>query len=724
MSGFAIFKPILRLLICMTLLTAPGPVHAQSRVIEVTPSGTEQPAQIDNAPANLAAQPAQAQPSANVGNPISSGPEQRLALVIGNSAYEHVNPLTNPLNDAKEVAKLLSAAGFEVLQGIDLDHDEMIKIIQDFASSISKRGPDTVAFVYYAGHGVQIAGDNFLVPVDASITDLASVDGATVRLVDLMATLEAVPSRMRIVVLDACRNNPFQALQEAGKGLAIVDAPNGSIVGYSTAPGSEARDGTGKNSPYAAAFIHLARQPNVPIEQFFKRVRVLVNDATDGNQTPWESSSLTSDFFFFGDTAVAAKEEPPKSTNTVQQLASRTPQEAYDIALQEDSIDYYQEFVRLYPSDPLCNHVRTLLAGRVESVAWHNATLDNSADAYRDFYNRYSNTQYAQAALKLQNAPKPQPLYQPTHIIVPPQLVPNVRFTTLQFQQQFDQGRQRQQGQFNQGERQGQSVSNQNGPVVFGAQGKNLGQQGQSQNQQGQQQGQNNKSGVNLGQLNQQQGQQQTQQQGQNSRTGDVFIKPGTNLNQQGQLQNQQQSQLQNQQQGQQPNQGGLSRNDQVFNRPGRNLLQLNQDSNGPVSVLSDNRFRSNASTGFGQGNTGFAAQNVNKPVGTDELDSRIVRLSNGGSIKIGQGGQNTNLPANKVETFNPRQFSSNQVSQSQNNFQNRFDQRANGLSSRADLGTRINNNSGSGGGGNFNRGNFGSGNSGGGNFNRQNFNR
>ncbi len=110
-------------------------------------------------------------------------------------------------------------------------------------------------------------------------------------------------------MLDACRNNPFSQLKDTGHGLAIVDAPNGSIVAYSTAPGTEAFDGEGKNSPYTSAFLRLGREPNLPIEQFFKKVRVVVNDVTEGKQTPWESSSLTSDFYFFGDTAVAAATE-------------------------------------------------------------------------------------------------------------------------------------------------------------------------------------------------------------------------------------------------------------------------------------------------------------------------------------------------------------------------------------------------------------------------------
>ena len=245
--------------------------------------------------------------TANVGNPASAtGPEKRIALVIGNSTYENVTQLPNPANDAREIGKFLNSAGFEVIQATDLDHDEMIQVLQDFSAKVAERGPNTAVFVYYAGHGLQIAGDNYLVPVDAKISSESDVPSEAIRLVDVMATLQAVPSRIRIVALDACRNNPFSQLKDTGRGLAIVDAPNGSIVAYSTAPGTEAFDGEGKNSPYTSAFLRLGREPNLPIEQFFKKVRVVVNDVTEGKQTPWESSSLTSDFYFFGDTAVAA----------------------------------------------------------------------------------------------------------------------------------------------------------------------------------------------------------------------------------------------------------------------------------------------------------------------------------------------------------------------------------------------------------------------------------
>jgi hypothetical protein len=362
---------------------------------------------------------------ANVGNPVGlSGPEQRIALVIGNSNYQNVARLPNPANDAKAVAELLNTAGFEVISATDLNHNQMIEVMQDFSAKIAGRGANTVAMVYYAGHGVQLAGENYLVPVDARISSEPDLIDGSVRLVDVMATLEAIPSRMRIVILDACRNNPFPSLNEAGRGLAIVDAPNGSIVGYSTAPGTEALDGVGNHSPYTDAFLRLAHEKNVPIEQLFKRVRLEVNNLTDGRQTPWESSSLTSDFYFFGDTAVAATRAPAqvKTRYAADNLPSRSARQAYDYVLTENSVENYQEFIRLYPQDPLCDRIRILLGSLLQANAWHHAVLANSPMAYKSFYDKYSNSPYAQSALKLAEQPKLVPLSQPTHLIAPPSI--------------------------------------------------------------------------------------------------------------------------------------------------------------------------------------------------------------------------------------------------------------------------------------------------------------
>lgn len=361
------------------------------------------------------------------------GPEQRVALVIGNANYQNAPQLANPDDDAQSMAQFLNSAGFEVVAATDLTQNDMLRVVQDFSAKVASRGPNTVAMVYYAGHGVQLAGENYLVPVDAKVSNPTELINNSVRLVDVMSTLETIPSRMRIVILDACRNNPFPEVNDAGRGLAIVDAPNGSIVGYSTAPGAEALDGTGGHSPYTQAFLNVAREPNVPIEQLFKRVRLQVNQTTSGAQIPWESSSLTSDFTFFGDTAVAANRAPVKApvVQLASNLPSRSTRQAYDYVVSEDRPEYYQEFIQMYPHDPLCDHVRWLLKNLLISQAWHKAVLANSPLAYKSFYDSYGNSPYAQVALKLQAQPKQIPLMQATKFLAPQTIAPTLKIGNL-----------------------------------------------------------------------------------------------------------------------------------------------------------------------------------------------------------------------------------------------------------------------------------------------------
>ena len=370
---------------------------------------------------------------ANAAPTALQGPEQRVALVIGNSNYQNAPQLANPDNDAQSMAQFLNSAGFEVISATDLTQNDMLRVVQDFSAKVASRGPNTVAMVYYAGHGVQLQGENYLVPVDAKVSNPTELVSNSVRLVDVMATLETIPSRMRIVILDACRNNPFPAINDAGRGLAIVDAPNGSIVGYSTAPGAEALDGSGGHSPYTQAFLQQAREPNVPIEQLFKRVRLDVNHTTDGAQTPWESSSLTSDFTFFGDTAVAANRAPIKApvVQMASNLPSRSTRQAYDYVLSEGRPEYYQEFIQMYPHDPLCDHIRWLLANLLITEAWHAAVLANSPIAYQAFYDKYGQSPYAQVALKLETQPKMIPLMQATHFLAPQTIAPLKAVTSL-----------------------------------------------------------------------------------------------------------------------------------------------------------------------------------------------------------------------------------------------------------------------------------------------------
>lgn len=336
--------------------------------------------------------------------------EPRLALVIGNSDYRDVVALPNPAKDATAMDAFLVKAGFDVTPANNLTQSGMRRALRDFADKVAGAGPDTVALVYYAGHGVQIDGENYLIPVDASIKREADVAIASVRLNDVMNILSTVPAKTRIVILDACRNNPFAAIDKnIGRGLAIVDAPRGSIVSYSTAPGTTALDGSGDHSPFTAALIDVARRPGLPVEQTFKEVRLAVNQATDGQQTPWESTSLVSDFAFFPGqgTPVKANEAPQREASPLtvavwrQRLVNVSQEQAYDLVIAADTVEAYKAFLTVYPKYEFVVRIRTLVDRRLVMVAWYDAFTVNSVLAYEAFLAQYPNSDLAATAKRL-----------------------------------------------------------------------------------------------------------------------------------------------------------------------------------------------------------------------------------------------------------------------------------------------------------------------------------
>jgi uncharacterized caspase-like protein len=344
--------------------------------------------------------------------------ENRIALVIGNSSYISVTALPNPANDAKAMTNFLNSAGFQVVQAPDLTQSDMRRTIADFAKTVTEKGPDTVALVFYAGHGLQVDGENFLVPVDARIEREADVPLQAMRLNDLMNALSSVPSKSRIVILDACRNNPFSAINKtAGRGLAIVDAPNGSIVSYSTAPGTEALDGDGQNSPYTTALMKIGHEPGLQIEQLLKRVRLDVSNTTARQQFPWESSSLTVEFSFFpaGSTqeratpasnghpgATAKARSETRSVEAWQkELKSKSAREAYEIVVREDQVEGYQAYLALYPSQSTAPALRSLSDRRQVMVAWYTAVTVNTVASYQAFLASYGTSDFAATADRL-----------------------------------------------------------------------------------------------------------------------------------------------------------------------------------------------------------------------------------------------------------------------------------------------------------------------------------
>ena len=251
------------------------------------------------------------------GAAFAQNTKNRVALVIGNAAYKRA-ALANPVNDAKLMAEGLKAQGFEVSASYDASQSGMKRAVQTFAASLRERGKDGVAFIFYAGHGVQVKGENYLIPVDEQIKSEADVDIDAVSLSSIMSMLENTQTRLAIVVLDACRDNPFAFSRSAQRGLALVPAPSGTLIAFSTSPGRTAPDGpVGTNSYYTAALVQALAGPGLKIEDAFKKVRVAVHAKTNGTQTPWEHSSLLGDFYPAGEKAAAP--EP------AQQIAAAKP---------------------------------------------------------------------------------------------------------------------------------------------------------------------------------------------------------------------------------------------------------------------------------------------------------------------------------------------------------------------------------------------------------------
>ncbi|MBV8745170.1 MAG: caspase family protein [Xanthobacteraceae bacterium] len=342
--------------------------------------------------------------------------ENRVALVIGQSAYRSVPALPNPANDAKMMRDLLTSAGFEVTAVPDASQTDMRQAIADFIDKLNSKGADTVALVYYAGHGLQVDGENFLLPVDVSVLHETDVPLQGVRLNDLLNSLAMIPSKTRIVMLDACRDNPFPELEKSiGHGLALVETKAGAagtFISFSTSPGAVAEDGTGADSPYTTALLVSAREPGLTIEEALKRVRVSVNHATDGRQTPWESSSLTTDFYFFPGSA-AGHAGQTTGARTAQgwqrELKTLDPKAAYERVIAEDTVEGYQAFLVLFADSPIGTRVRDLLARRQEMIAWAAAVAINTPDAYAAFLATYPGSDLAATARKLQERARNRP---------------------------------------------------------------------------------------------------------------------------------------------------------------------------------------------------------------------------------------------------------------------------------------------------------------------------
>ncbi len=245
---------------------------------------------------------------------VANAQGKRVALVVGNGGYRNVDRLANPANDARLIASTLQAAGFTLVGGgpqLDLDKPHFDRVVQQFGAAV--QGAD-VALFYYSGHGMQVQGANWLVPTDANPTSPRDLDFQMVDASLVLRQMEHAGTKLNLVILDACRNNPFasRGIRATAGGLAEMHAPEGTLISYATQPGSVAADGAGGNSPYTAALVNAIRQPGVDVFRVFNQVGLTVKQGTGGTQQPWLASSpISGNFYFFtGPTTVVLPAVP------------------------------------------------------------------------------------------------------------------------------------------------------------------------------------------------------------------------------------------------------------------------------------------------------------------------------------------------------------------------------------------------------------------------------
>jgi uncharacterized caspase-like protein len=275
-------------------------------------------------------------PGSTQAGDVSARP--RIALVVGNGAYQSLPRLTNPANDARLMATTLQSVGFQLVGGqaqVDLDRAGFERAVRDFGAALANA---SVGLFYYAGHGVQLQGVNYLVPVAANPETAANVDLQLINASTVLREMQSSSSTLNIVILDACRNNPFtgpglrdasgglaqmptprgnnrargRSIGGVGGGLAEMPAPRGTFISYATQPGNVAMDGDTGHSPYAVALAEAIRKPGIPILEVFNQIGLAVAKATSGRQQPWMASSpLEGTFYFLGPTTVNIAPAPP-----------------------------------------------------------------------------------------------------------------------------------------------------------------------------------------------------------------------------------------------------------------------------------------------------------------------------------------------------------------------------------------------------------------------------
>ncbi|MBI5331550.1 MAG: SUMF1/EgtB/PvdO family nonheme iron enzyme [Betaproteobacteria bacterium] len=350
--------------------------------------------------------------------PEAPATEKRVALVIGNSAYVQ-SPLRNTLNDAVAMAEKLRALGFEVIEKHDLTQKQIGRALGEFRSRLS---PGDAALFFYAGHGVQVGGVNYLPAVDADIGMEEDVPTQSIDVNRVLEVMEKSKTRVNLVFLDACRNNPYsRSFRSAGEGLARIAAPSGSLIFYATRPGSVAEDGEGQNGLYTHNLLASMDLPGLTVEQIQKRVAAEVKQASRGRQEPWMEGLLDGEFYFRQGGANAA---PLARNDAAPPPVPLAPSEAseevayWSEVSKSDQAKAYDAYLRLYPNGRYVAQARSRLQREQQNVdarlrlkedlAWQDAQNGNDFSSFKSYLALYPEGRYAaQAKLKLSRLTPP-----------------------------------------------------------------------------------------------------------------------------------------------------------------------------------------------------------------------------------------------------------------------------------------------------------------------------
>jgi uncharacterized caspase-like protein len=333
-----------------------------------------------------------------LGQHNSLAQELRFALVIGNDQYRTAT-LATPANDAGLVADALGAAGFAVTGARNLDQAALRETFREFIGQVASAGPNAVAVIYLAGFGLQFGGENYFVPIDADIQRDVDVPLQAIRVSDFTQPLAAPPGRVKIVILDAARQNPFaRGGQPLAGGLALVDPQPGLAIAFNAAPGTVPPDEQGPYGAYATALTEMIGYGGLTFDDMFARVRLRVSAQTQGAEVPWYASRLDDPFFMTERTAGAP---PPPNALPIADIRNRPfrdyggPDEAYAAAVALDTIEAYQGFLAVYPDGPYSRRIAAMLAVRREEIIWRRCVIADTPPAYWSYLRRYPNGPHA-----------------------------------------------------------------------------------------------------------------------------------------------------------------------------------------------------------------------------------------------------------------------------------------------------------------------------------------